>query len=476
MTTSRDAIFSLRSTGSGRGLSLLLAGPLEQLLGLRWLADTYAGLPPSSSAAEFISHLLERWGLEVRVEDNDLARVPTTGAAVVTANHPFGGIEGLALAHVLLTVRPDVRVMANSLLGRIPDLVDFFLLVDPFGGYGAERRNLPALRRAKRWLSNGGLLVIFPAGEVSHLDLRTRRIVDPRWLPTAARLVRGAGCPVVPVWFDGHNGALFQAAGLLHPVLRTALLPRQLIAHAGRRLRIRVGGPVPYSRLADIDGDAELTAYLRRRTEFLATRRQRSQGRQWPAAQPRRTLADPEPIAEPVPPEALAREVAALKPDDLLVDAGAQAVYVADAEQIPELLREIGRLREITFRAAGEGTGRALDLDRFDRSYRHLFLWHRHRRELIGAYRIGPTERLLAEGGAGGLYTSTLFRFDRRLFEEMGPALELGRSFVRGEDQRSFSGLLLLWKGIGRLVVQQPEHTVFFGPVSISADYRAISK
>jgi putative hemolysin len=280
----------------------------------------------------------------------------------------------------------------------------------------------------------------------------------------------------VPIWFDGHNGALFQAAGLIHPAVRTALLPRELIAHRGSTLRMRIGGPIPYRRLASFGSDEDLTAYLRRRTELLSARQQRPFRSQVSAVQPRHTPSDPAPVAPATAPDRLEQEVDALPLHNLLVDAGEQAVYVADAPQIPELLREIGRLREITFRAVGEGTGRALDIDSFDQRYRHLFIWHRERREVVGAYRVGVSERLLAAEGISGLYTSTLFRFDRRLFDHMGPALELGRSFIRLEYQRSFSGLLLLWKGVGRLVVDQPEHAVLFGPVSISASYRNASQ
>jgi putative hemolysin len=139
-------------------------------------------------------------------------------------------------------------------------------------------------------------------------------------------------------------------------------------------------------------------------------------------------------------------------------------------------LREIGRLRELTFRAAGEGTGRELDLDRFDQEYLHLFLWSRSSSEVIGAYRLGLTDQLLAGAGVEALYTSTLFRFAPELFAAMGPALEMGRSFIRTEHQRSFTGLMLLWKGIGAFVLRHPRYPVLFGPVSISAEYRSISQ
>lgn len=138
-------------------------------------------------------------------------------------------------------------------------------------------------------------------------------------------------------------------------------------------------------------------------------------------------------------------------------------------------MTEIGRLREVTFRAAGEGTGRCLDLDRFDDHDHHLFVWHRDKRQIAGAYRIGASD-LVAGRRVAGLYTRTLFRFGRRLLDELGPALELGRSFVTADYQRDFGTLALLWKGIGRFVVRHPRYRVLFGPVSISADYTPASR
>ena len=155
---------------------------------------------------------------------------------------------------------------------------------------------------------------------------------------------------------------------------------------------------------------------------------------------------------------------------------GDLAVYLGTAQEMPQLLQEVGRLRELTFRGAGEGTGKSRDLDPFDDYYRHILLWHKAKHELVGAYRAGNTAEILAERGIKGLYTSTLFRFDERIFQKLGPALELGRSFVRPEYQRQYAPLLLLWKGIARLVARQPEIPVLFGAVSISNDYNEASR
>jgi len=209
------------------------------------------------------------------------------------------------------------------------------------------------------------------------------------------------------------------------------------------------------------------TAYLRALTYGLARHgeaRRRS-------LMKLRTPAERRPIAPEIPREQMAQEIEALPARACLIQSGDWTVYCADAVSIPNVLLEIGRLREITFRTVGEGTGHSRDLDRFDSHYKHLFVWNRAHQVVVGAYRVAPTDRVVARYGVRGLYTRTLFRYRRRLLDEMGPALELGRSFVRPEFQRDYQPLLLLWKGIGRLVASEPRYRMLFGPVSISADY-----
>lgn len=470
MTSTRVNPFSFSTSARSR-LAAAVAPPLEGLLGLRSLGRVYDDLPRQAAPLEFLERTLERLDVCLEVSEADVARIPTSGPAVVVANHPFGGIEGLALALLLLRVRPDVRLMANRLLGRIPELAQMFVLVDPFERSDSPRKSLAGLRAASRWLADGGVLAVFPAGEVAHLHLRQGAILDPPWLPTVARLVRRAECATVPVWFPGRNRKRFQLIGMVHPALRTAMLPRELLARQGRALEARVGSPIPFARLKGL-GDAELMAVLRRRAEILAERPANAAR----PTQPRRTPPAAAPIIAAVPPEELAAEVAALPPEALLAGNGPHQVWIAEAERIPSLLREIGRLREVTFRAVGEGTGRELDLDRFDETYLHLFIWQTETRQVIGAYRLGRSDQLLAAEGPAGLYTSTLFRLSPKLFEGMGPALEMGRSFIRPEAQRSFTGLLLLWKGIGSFVLRNPRYATLFGPVSISADYHAASQ
>ena len=198
----------------------------------------------------------------------------------------------------------------------------------------------------------------------------------------------------------------------------------------------------------------------------------------------KKTVRRPKPLLHLVKPAAppltggleLRREVDNLPADSLLLKQGAFRVFCAESRRIPHIMTEIGRLREVTFRAAGEGTGRALDLDHFDDYYRHLFIWNNETGEVVGAYRLGETDNILPKYGRHGLYTSTLFRYNGRFLDRIDPALELGRSFVRPEYQRSYQALLLLWKGIGAYVAHKPQYKLLFGPVSITRDYAPFSR
>lgn len=219
----------------------------------------------------------------------------------------------------------------------------------------------------------------------------------------------------------------------------------------------------------------EQVDYLRWRTHLLAAREQFKPRTAVPLFR-REKQSNVEPIAEAMPVADVAAEIASLPPGCSLGRSGDLEVYVSRAIHIPNVLHELGRLRETTFRAVGEGTGKPLDIDEFDRHYLHLFVWNARTNELVGAYRLAPTDAVRRRHGIRGLYTATLFRFGEPFLDRLGPALELGRSFVREEYQKGFAPLLLLWKGIGAFVARNPQYKTLFGPVSISNQYQAVSR
>lgn len=448
---------------------------LEPILKTRALNRAYAAHERESrgSACNIFDDVLGRLGIEYRIGSGDLERIPQSGPLFVVANHPYGGLDGLILGSLLKQVRPDTKFLANRLLGRVAGMDEPCFFVDPFGGPAAARSNVASMKAALRWLEEGHALATFPAGEVSHLSVRRMRVEDPVWAENLVPLIRRSGASVVPIFFKGRNRISFQLAGLVHPRLRTLLLPSELMRARTGAIEVRIGKPVTAKHLGRFESHRGLMDYLRLRTYVLKSRPVAEKTRfRWR----RRKAAIGDPIIQALEPSILRAEVEALPEEALLYESAGYAVYVAQAGCIPNLLLEIGRLREETFRAVGEGTGTSCDLDRFDADYRHLFVWNREEQELVGAYRLGLSDEILPMRGKTGLYTTTLFRFKRGVLDRLDPVIELGRSFVVAKYQRKPLSLGLLWKGIGTFIARHPRYCRLLGPVSISKDYQSMSK
>jgi putative hemolysin len=454
-------------------LSRLIDSGIERAFALEQLEHIYRGLPAGRGPADFLVHALAAFGVSTQLAQGEAERVPATGSVIAVANQPFGAIEALLLTHVLLQRRLDVRVLASHFLQRVPELSELFFPVDASAGGQQIHANASSVRKALRWVAQGGLLLVFPAATAAHLHLSRGRVTDPPWSPSIGRIVALTGAAVLPVYVHGANGAMFQLAGMLHPQLRTALLPRELMNKTHTSLRLRIGRPIAHAHLRRVGSDEAIVRYLRMRTYLLGAL---DASGDTPAASRPSASATPAPIVPAGTADALAAEIESLPPDCSLVTSGAFRVLCARAAEIPRCLEEIGRLREITFRAVGEGTGRGCDLDTFDSHYLHLFVWNTEKREVVGAYRLGLADEILERHGKRGLYTNTLFRYRGQALRSINPALELGRSFVRAEYQRSFSPLLLLWRGVGQFIVRNPRYAVLFGAVSISSHYAQLSR
>jgi putative hemolysin len=422
-----------------------------------------------------VEKLLALLAIDYRLDAAEIANIPRSGPVLAVANHPFGLLDGALAAVFLPQVRPDVKILANSFLEGLPELRERCIFIDPYGHADAVPGNARALRECLAWLRRGGMLVAFPAGEVAHPEWGSETPADPPWNPAIARIARLARASALPILFQGSNSVAFHLAGTVHPALRTVSLPRELLNKRGQRITIRIGRPVSSATLESLSNGREAIEYLRCRTYLLDTaeRPEAAVANILPQLRTARKCAA---ISAGPSPDVLRAEIARLSPERKLCESGELAVYVGFQAELPEVVREVGRLREIAFRRAGEGTGRCIDLDRFDHYYRHLVLWDQTGNRVAGAYRLGPTPDILPRYGIGGLYTSTLFRYDRELFDEIGPAIELGRSFIRPEFQKQYAPLFLLWKAIARYVAGRPECARLFGGVSISNAYHPLSR
>ncbi len=465
---------------------------LESILGLDRIAELYYNLPPHDHPHEYFHLFLEAMRVTLQCDDAELAYIPRDGACVLVANHPSGMIDGIALGALLARRRTDFKFIGNYMLEQVPDMRPFNIPVDPFNDEDARQRNIAPLRATMRWLAGGGALVLFPAGEVAHYQPRLRRITDSPWQENLARVLRRAHAPVFPVFLDGRNSWRFQVLGLLHPMLRSLQLGTELLNKSGKTLPFRIGAPIAPERLADFTTDTELMAYLRAETYALAGTPATISARPpspvvcaAPVAPPLESLPEelvlpgapaPEPIAPPDSTECLCAEIRALPPETLLCTRGEYQVFFADAAQIPHMLREIGRQREISFRLVGEGTGKALDLDHFDQYYQHLFLWNHLPRSWSAP--IASARRMSSCGN------SALSGYIPARSSVMMPRCSSAPARCWNWDAPSCGrntsartpSLYLLWRGIGQCIARNPQYRYLFGAVSISDEYSSMSR
>jgi putative hemolysin len=448
--------------------------PLADLLiGLghfRRIARCMAGEPAELSVLERLNRVT---GIHGVVSPEDEARIPRSGSLLVVCNHAYGGADPQVIATLLDRVRPDVRFVANRMMADLPPVRGRIFAASVLDERDAARANVRMLRQVIDWLQAGHCVVVFPAGEVSHFTWRRWRAVDGHWQTQVARVARRTNATVLPIFVDGGNRLRFQLLGLVHPIFRTIMLVREYAAAARRSLAIRlvVGTPIPADEVLAQGDEDDIMKYLRVRTYLLRTRLDRPRH-----APP--TLVSPLPVPDRSQhePAELAAELAGLPPEDMLLRSGEFEVWCTRSERIPLTMLEIGRLREISFRSVGEGTGKAIDIDRFDARYHQMLVWNNRTQEVVGGYRLGFTDQILREQGIDGLYTSTLFAYPPTAVASLGPAVELGRSWVAPAWQRKPAPLLLLWKGLARVAVRDPRYAIMFGPVSISDEYQSMSK
>lgn len=433
--------------------------------------ETYESHPEGKGLYPWFDSVLQTMDHEYSVDLPKDFELPAKGPLVIVSNHPFGLLDPIVLGHFVAKLRPDLRMMANLMMGSVEEVKPHVIAVNPFGGQKAVRQNFGPMKEAIKFLRSGGALAIFPSGEVAHYK-PGRGVEEEPWSAHVGGLVRRTQAAVLPIYFPGRNGLLFHAAGLIHEKLRTGLLVREFLGRKHAPTEIRVGNPIPFAKLKKFEDDESLTKYLRLHTLVLGKRK-----KPLAAKQPLGSSEHAVMPAAGISPAVLRIEVEKCRANGAVVASqGGLSVIAAAAHEIPNLLQEIGRLREVTFREVGEGTGEEIDLDKFDRYYLHLFLWDEKKDAVAGAYRLGRCDIILREYGPKGLYTNSLFKFEKPFLSHLGSALEMGRSFVAPDYQRNMTALPLLWRGVLTWVGRNPHYRKLFGPVSISKDYDKLSR
>ncbi len=421
----------------------------------------------------FVDKILQIIGISIEFDEDDLKNIPKEGAFIAIANHPYGGIEGLVLLKLLCTVRPDSKLMANFLLKKIPNLSDYFIAVNPFENV-EHSSSISGIKNTLELLRSGTPIGIFPAGEVSTYKFETQQITDKLWHPVVGKIIARANVPVIPVYFHGNNGVLFNLLSFIHPALRTAKLPSELFNKQGHKIRVRIGKPVLPSDRPYQNNATKLLDFLRAKTYALGTGLE-NEKKLFNPGNLFKIRKSPKDVVEAIPEVVLEAEIKNLQEFKVWTEKSYE-VYMTPTSAIPNIIKEIGRLREITFREVGEGTNKQIDLDEYDIYYNHLFIWDTSTRMIVGAYRLGKGDEIFYSMGKRGFYISELFKIKDQFYPILRKSLELGRSWVRKEYQLRPLPLFLLWKGILKYLINHPQYQYLIGPVSISNRFSKFSK
>ncbi len=450
-----------------------LAALLMELMKINQVNDLFAQAQPKQGP-EFVDAILKGCGVTIDFDESELKNIPTDGAFIAIANHPYGGIEGMILLKILCMVRPDAKLMANFLLKKIPNLADYFIAVNPFENID-HSSSISGIKSTFELLHQGTPIGIFPAGEVSTYKLDTKQVTDRMWHPVVGKLIAKAKVPVVPIYFHGNNGLLFNLLSLIHPTLRTAKLPSELFNKQGHTIKLRIGKPIQVTDIPNANNTTQLLNFLRAKTYALGAGLE-DEKRLFNPRNLFKIKKQSKEIVAPTAAQMMERELEPLREHYRVWTEKNYEVFIAPTALIPCIIREIGRLREVTFREVGEGTNNSTDLDEYDIYYHHLFIWDTKTSMIVGAYRIGMGDEIFESFGKKGFYTANLFKIKPQFSDILKTSLELGRSWIRKEYQQKALPLFLLWKGILKFLIDNPRYRYLIGPVSISNTFSKFSK
>ncbi|WP_054180522.1 lysophospholipid acyltransferase family protein [Trabulsiella odontotermitis] len=411
--------------------------------------QTFAARHSHLRGLDMVEQVLEHLQIRCNIAPRELENIPETGPLVIISNHPTGTLDGLALLYAVSRVRRDVKVVTNRMLSHLEPLSNLFIPVDNING-GTRKSSLSLMEQQ---LQSGGVLIFFPAGEVSRM---TRNgIADGHWHSGFIKLAAKFRAPLLPAFIHAKNSPLFYASTLISPTLALLLLMQQMFRRRNSTLPVTLGQRIAWESWHNAQTPArELAKKCRQHVALL--------GKGLPGK-----FRTESAIARPEERALLRRELSTAECLGSTADGKTIYLWQRNGQEEAPLLRELGRLREIAFRAVGEGSGKRRDVDSYDDDYLHLILWDEVDLEIVGAYRFMPGAMQLDKRGVEGLYSHSLFHYDERMNDILREGIELGRSFIQPRYWGR-RGLDYLWFGIGAYLARYPQYRYLFGPVSIS--------
>jgi len=404
---------------------------------------------------EFVDAVLDYFDFDYTVSSSDLQNIPTSGKVVIIANHPLGGLDALCLLRLISQVRQDVKIVANDFLAGFEALNSLLIPIDNY----KLRQSKNDIKKIYEALNNEEAVIIFPAGEVSRAS--TKGIKDPSWNKGFLNFAQNTNAPILPIFLDAKNSKTFYTISLLNKTFSTLLLSHEMFKKKSKRINIKIGQIIPNENIVPKGIDKKFLVNLYRKHLYSLKKGKKSFFQTQSA------------IAHPVNRIDLLNELRKSKLIGQTNDG--KKIYLYDYTEDSIVLKELGRLREISFRKVGEGVNKKRDTDKYDIYYQHIILWDENDLEIVGSYRIGNSNFIFKEIGVKGFYSNTLFKYEEEFSPYLRNSIELGRSFVQPKYWGT-RALDYLWFGIGAYLKNNPNIEYMFGPVSLSASFPTIAK
>jgi len=422
-----------------------------------------------NSSISFIDSVFEELQVSFEIDQNELKRIPKTGPFITVSNHPLGGIDILLLIKIICKIRPDYKFIVSDMFYEIEPLRNNIIPIKIETKNRVRKLKFLELKKAFTYLNRGGALGVFPAGVVSPYHLSFYSISDKIWKNSTINLIKKAKVPILPIYFQGNNNWFFQTLGRIHPMFHPQIIRKK----SSKTLKVRIGNAVSVNEQKEFKEMDMFGRYLRSRTYALGksieVKSFFSNKLKW---KPKKA----EDIIEAVPNNIIIDEIEHIDSKYHLFDSGEFSIFCVPSLEIPNVLTEIGRLREITFREIGEGTNKSVDLDEYDLYYNQLIVWDKKAKKIAGAYRVGMGQEIINQYGIEGFYIHSLFKIEKEFIPILNETIELGRSFIIKEYQKKPLSLFLLWKGIVYFLLKHNEYKYLIGPASISNEFTRFSK
>ncbi|AGR76731.1 lysophospholipid acyltransferase family protein [Aliarcobacter butzleri] len=404
---------------------------------------------------DFVDAVLDYFDFDYTVSSNDLQNIPSTGKVIIIANHPLGGLDALCLLKLVGQIRKDVKILANDFLVGFEALHSLMIPLDNF----KDRQSKESIKKIYEALKNEEAIIIFPAGEVSRAT--PKGVKDPAWNKGFLNFAKNSNSAILPIFLDAKNSKTFYTISLINKTFSTLLLSNEMFNKKSKNINIKIGQIIPSENITPKGLNKDFLVNLYKKHLYALKKGKKSFFQTQSA------------IAHPVSKIDLYNE---LKKSPLLGQTNdGKKIYLYDYVEDSIVLKELGRLREISFRKVGEGVNKKRDIDKYDVYYQHIILYDKNELEIVGAYRIGNSDMIFKEFGTKGFYSNTLFQFNDEFMFYLQNSIELGRSFVQPKYWGT-RALDYLWYGIGAYVKANPNIKYMFGPVSISGAFPAIAK